>query len=341
MGVNINELLDCASWMESECGPDQPLGRNPGFVLGAILGEAAIHGKDKLTLLADKEVAPFGAWLEQLVAESSGKLGKGIVPIQGEPVGKPELYGDDRLFFYLRRDGKFDTKIKRLRKAGHPVLSQDIKDNTAIASEFYKWEVAVATACVILDVNAFDQPDVQDSKNRTQEKISYFQSKHSFDGSKPALAQKGISLYGEVTPKRGKLIDVLCKFLTSGQDGDYVAINAFLPRETETEDVLQKLRTWVMAETKRATTVGFGPRFLHSTGQLHKGGANKGVFLVLTEDPAKDLEIPQEKLSFGALEYGQALGDIEALQARDRRVMHVHLAKPELLKSLVDQLVED
>lgn len=340
MGININELLDCAAWMESECSADQPLGRNPGFVLGAVLAEASNHGKDKLTLLGDKEVATFGAWLEQLVAESSGKGGKGIVPVHGEPVGTPQLYGDDRLFFYFCRNGKYENKVKRLQKAGHPVLVQDLQDNSAIAAEFYKWEVAIATACAILDINAFDQPDVQDSKNRTVAKISYYQSHHNFNGSTPTLSQKGITLYGDISVKRAKLVNVISKFLTSGKEGDYIAINAFLPRENKTEDILQKLRTWIMAETKLATTVGFGPRFLHSTGQLHKGGANKGLFLVLTEDPSQDMDIPKENLSFGSLEYGQALGDIEALQARNRRVMHIHLSKSELLDTLVDQLVD-
>lgn len=340
MGINVQELIDCASWMASECNPDQPTGRNPGFVLGAVLGEAYNHGRDKLTLIADKEVASFGSWLEQLIAESSGKSGKGIVPIQGESVGKPELYGNDRLFFYFRRDGKYDNKVNRLRKAGYPVLVQDLADNSAIAAEFYKWEYAIATACSLLGVNAFDQPDVQDSKNRTVAKITYYKSHHNFNEKKPSLVQKGISIYGDVPPKRAKIVDIIGKFLISGKQGDYVAINAYVIRDSKNEAALQKLRSWTMAQTKLATTVGFGPRYLHSTGQLHKGGANNGLFLLLTADPVEDLDIPQDKLSFGTMELGQALGDLEALQARNRRVLHVHLANPDLLKTLVDELAE-
>jgi transaldolase/glucose-6-phosphate isomerase len=340
MGIDIQALLRYASWMALECNPDQPLGRNPGFILGAVLGEALIHGRDKLTLVADEEVAPFGAWLEQLLAESTGKQGKGIVPIQGEPLTKPEVYGADRLFFYLRRDGKHDSKVKRLRKAGYPVMVQNIQDNYAIASEFYKWEIAVATACSIMGVNAYDQPDVQDSKNRTIAKISYFQTNHNFNERKPTLEEKGMFLYGDELSGSAKFIDTVVKFLTSGKPGDYVAINAYLMREKKNEAALQMLRTWIMARTKLATTVGFGPRFLHSTGQLHKGGDNNGLFLVLTADPVRDLEIPQEDLSFGTLEHGQALGDLEALEGRNRRVLHIHLSKPDLLKSLVNQLLD-
>jgi transaldolase/glucose-6-phosphate isomerase len=340
MGIDVRELLRCAAWMASESSPDQPLGRNPGFVLGAVLGEAFNHSRDKLTLIADRQLEPFGAWLEQLVAESSGKRGKGIVPVVGEPLEKPEMYGADRIFFYLRRDGKFDNKVKRLRKAGHPVLVQELQDNSAIASEFYKWEIAVATACTILGVNAFDQPDVQDSKNRTVAKISYYKANHKFNESKPTLVDKGMYLYGNVSPKRAKIADQVIKFTASAKPGDYVAINAYLMRDRKNQATLQKLRSWIMARTKLSTTVGFGPRYLHSTGQLHKGGANNGLFLVITADPTQDLDIPHEDLSFGIMLHGQALGDLEALEARDRRVLHIHLTEPELLSTLVDQIVE-
>jgi transaldolase/glucose-6-phosphate isomerase len=339
MGIDVEELLSCASWMATECGPDQPLGRNPGFVLGAILGEAFNHHRDKLTLIADPELAPFGTWLEQLVAESSGKQGKGIVPIHGEPLAAPDVYGEDRLFVYLRRSGKYDRKVNLLRKAGHPILTQDIQSNSAIASEFYKWEVAISTACSVIGVNAFDQPDVQDSKNRTVTKISYYKTHHSFNESKPAFEEHGIILYSE-NPMTGKqLRDHVVRFYLSGKPGDYVAVNAYLSRDKKTEATLQSLRTWIRAKTRLATTVGFGPRFLHSTGQLHKGGANNGLFLVITTDPVRDVEIPQEGLSFGILEHGQALGDLEALEARKRRIMHIHLANPALLTTLVNKLI--
>jgi hypothetical protein len=324
--------------MASECGANQPDGRNPGFVLGAILGEAALHGRDKLTIIADPEISPFGAWLEQLIAESSGKQGKGILPVNGEVPANPDLYGNDRLYIYLRRTGKYDGKVKLLRKAGHPVLNQDILDNYALGSEFYKWEFAVATACSIIGVDAFDQPDVQDSKNRTVEKISYYQGHHSFNENKPVLEDDGISLYGKLTSDGRGLTKLISKYIESGKPGDYVAINAYIMRDQKNTASLQELRSWVRAKTRLATTVGFGPRFQHSTGQLHKGGSNNGLFLVITTDPKNDLEIPEEGLSFGILEHGQALGDLEALEARGRRVLHIHLTNPDLLPTLVNKL---
>ncbi|OGO14369.1 MAG: transaldolase [Chloroflexi bacterium RBG_16_47_49] len=341
MGIDVEGFLNCASWMALECGPDQPLGRNTGIVLGVVLGEAFCQGRDKLTLIADPEVAPFGAWLEQLIAESSGKQGKGIVPIHGEPPATPDLYGNDRLFIYLRRSAKFDEKVKLLRKAGQPVLTQDIEENLTSAAEFYKWEIAIATACSIIGVNPFDQPDVQDSKNRTVAKISHYQTHHEYPESKPVLVEDGIYLYGKNFVDGMDLPYQVGKFIESGEPGDYVAINAYLSRNKKVEASLQKLRTWIRSKTKLATTVGFGPRFLHSTGQLHKGGANNGLFLVITSDPVQDVEIPQQNLSFGTLEHGQALGDLEALEAQYRRVLHIHLAKPELLNIFIEKLSLD
>jgi transaldolase/glucose-6-phosphate isomerase len=338
MGVDVAQLLDCASWMASECSLSQPIGRNPGIVLGTVIGEAAIHGKDKLTFIADPEIAPFGAWLEQLIAESSGKQSKGILPVNGEEPGKPESYGNDRLFFYLRRSGKYDNKVKQLRKTGNPVLTQEITEDYALGSEFYKWEIAVATACSILGVNAFDQPDVQDSKSRTAEKISYYQEHHKFIESKPIIDDHGISVFSNIRPDGMGTSQIVDKFLASGRARDYVAINAYTMRDQRNETALQKLRMWVREKTRLATTVGFGPRFQHSTGQLHKGGANIGLFIVITVDPKKDLEIPDKSLSFGTLEHGQALGDIEALEARGRRVLRIHLSEPDMLINLVEKL---
>jgi transaldolase / glucose-6-phosphate isomerase len=338
MGVDAVQLLDCASWMASECSLSRPIGRNPGIVLGAAIGEGAMQGRDKLTFIADPEIAPFGAWLEQLIAESSGKQSKGIIPVNGEELGKPELYGNDRLFIYLRNTGKYDDKVKLLYKAGHPVLSQEITGKYALGAEFFKWEFAIATACTILGVNAFDQPDVQDSKSRTIEKIAYYREHHEFLENKPIGEDHGISLYSHNYPDYKGLSKTINEFLASGRRGDYVAINAYLMRDQKNEALLQKLRLWVREKTKLATTVGFGPRFQHSTGQLHKGGPNSALYLVITNDPKEDIEIPKEGLSFGTLEHGQVLGDIEALEARKRRLIRIHLTEPELLASLVDKL---
>jgi transaldolase/glucose-6-phosphate isomerase len=339
MGIDIAQLLEYASWMALECSPNQPIGRNPGVVLGVVIGEAAVHGRDKLTFIADPETAPFGTWLEQLVAESSGKQGKGILPVSGEDLTKPELYGKDRLFIYIRRSGNFDPKVGLLRKAGYPVITQEFTENSALGAEFYKWELAVATACSILGVNAFDQPDVQDSKNRTVEKISYYKEHHQFIEAKAITEDNGISVYGDFNPDGMGIDRIVEKFLTEGLPGDYVAINGYLQRDRKNEAALSKLRLWIREKTRLATIVGFGPRFQHSTGQLHKGGANNGLFLVITADPKNDVVIPNENLSFGILEYGQALGDVEALEARGRRVLRIHLAKPELLSGLVDKII--
>jgi transaldolase/glucose-6-phosphate isomerase len=338
MGIDITQLLSCASWMAYECSASQPCGRNPGLVWGSILGEAALHGRDKLTIIADPDVAPFGAWLEQLVAESSGKQGKGILPVNGEPPAIPASYGADRLFVYLRQTGKFDSKVDRLRKARHPVLTQEFSDNYALGSEFYKWEFAIATACSIIGVNAFDQPDVQDSKNRTVAKITYFKEHQAFSESAPTLKDHGISLYGNFSLDGKQAPKIITSFLQSGKPSDYVAINAYVMRDQKNLAALQQLRTWIRNQTRLATMLGFGPRFQHSTGQLHKGGENNGLFLVITADPQKDIEIPDEGLSFGTLEHGQALGDMEALQARNRRVLRIHLTNPGLLADLVNQL---
>ncbi len=338
MGLDVAQLLDCAGWMASECSLAQPIGRNPGIVLGTVIGVAALNGKDKLTILADPENAPLGAWLEQLVAESSGKQGKGIVPVSGETPAEPGLYGKDRVFVYLRRTGKYDSKVKLLRQAGHAVLTHEFTENYTLGAEFYQWEVAIATACSILGVNAFDQPDVQDSKTRTLEKISYYKEHQKFQENEPVFTSKGISVYTELRDPGRDLQTMVSKFLDSGKPGEYVAINAYIMRDASDEASLQAIRSWIRQKTHLATMLGFGPRFQHSTGQLHKGGANNGLFIVITADPKKELDIPGEGLTFGALEHGQALGDIEALQARGRRVFRIHLADPALLKNVATLL---
>ena len=341
MGLNLEDLLGRAQRMASECSPSHALGRNPGMVLGVILAEAFKQHKDKLTIIADPEIAPFGSWLEQLIAESSGKLGKGIVPIHGEPLSSLCKYGTDRLFVYLRRDGKYDSQVNRLRQSRETVITQEIPDNAAIASEFYKWEVATATACSIIGVNAFDQPDVQDSKTRTLAKIAYYKAHRTFSENRSTYEENGMRLYDKKFLPGLQLADLVREFLVSGKQGEYIAINAYLMHNNKNENILQALRKWIKIKTGLATMVGFGPRFLHSTGQLHKGGANNGLFLVITADPVYDLEIPREGLSFGTLEYGQALGDLEALKARERRLMHLHLSNPGLLKTLIKEITLD
>ncbi|GAB4525147.1 MAG: bifunctional transaldolase/phosoglucose isomerase [Anaerolineales bacterium] len=335
IGVDAAQLLDRAAWMQAQCAADVPAGRNPGLVLGAIIGQAALHGRDKLTVFADTPLRAFGSWMEQLVAESSGKHGRGIVPVDGEPPAAPSWYGDDRLFVYLRSDGEHDAAVATLRAAGHPVLQLDVPASADLGAEFYRWEVAIAVACAVIGVNAFDQPDVQDAKLRAKAAIAAYREKGAFDEGAPAWEDETAAVYGKIPAGAGSLREIVDAFLGQVRPGDYVALNAFLPRNAENAALLTDLRIAIQERTRLATTLGFGPRFLHSTGQLHKGGANNGLFLVFTDDPQEDAEIPTQGLTFGALLRGQVLGDIEALQAQGRRVLRIHLRQWETLRNLL------
>ena len=333
LGMDVPHLLDRAAWMAAQCAADQPAGSNPGLVLGVVLGEAALQGRDKFTLISDLQVASFGSWLEQLVAESSGKQGKGIVPVDIEPPLQPKKYGDDRLFVYLRFGGEQEKRAAEIRKAGHPVLTMPFEDVYDLGAEFYRWEVATAVACAVLGVNAFDQPDVQDNKDRTQKKVSTYQQTQTLDEGQPIWEGPGGRVYGWDFPGLNgakTLADVVRAFIGQSREGDYIAINAYVPRNDRTLARLQQLRSQILKTTERATTLGFGPRFLHSTGQLHKGGANNGMFLQITKQPATNMEIPTEGLTFGTLERAQALGDLEALLVRGKRAIRVLLVDGDL-----------
>lgn len=324
MGIDIEKLLARAGWMAAQCKAQVPDSRNPGLVLGALIGQAVLEGRDKLTIVADSSLSSVGSWLEQLIAESSGKLGKGIVPVDLEPLAAANTYGRDRLFVYLRKDGQFDAALAELQKAGQPVLVFDLLDPYDLGAEFYRWEVATAMACAVLQVNPFDQPDVQDAKDRTKAKIAEYQKNGKLpDGTSVELAGAK---------------NALSEFLAKARPGDYVAINAYLPRDPAMSAALTALRVAVRARTGCATTVGFGPRFQHSTGQLHKGGADNGMFLQLTAEPVKDVDIPTEGMTFGVLESAQVLGDYEALAARKRRILRVHLPGPDAVQKLIDAI---
>ncbi len=335
MGLDLHRLLDRAEWMMQQCRPEVTGARNPGLVLGAILGQAAVSGRDKLSFLVDTSAAPLGAWLEQLVAESTGKLGKGILPVDGEVLTDPLRAGDDRIFVYLRSQGELDSQVEQLRLAGQPVLVFDISSPYDLGAEFYRWEVATAFACAVLGVNAFDQPDVQDAKDRTRARLADYASKKHFDEGRPFLEQSGLRVYSNLDLPNAGLEPAFQDFLRSARQTDYIAINAFLPRNPEVAFLLQGLRARFAEMTGCATTVGFGPRFLHSTGQLHKGGPNEGLFLQITADPLQDVDIPTQNITFGTLELAQALGDYEALVSHDRRVLRLHLPSPDALKRLL------
>lgn len=339
LGIDLERLLGSAARMARQTTADVPAGRNPGLVLGAILGEAALQGRDKLTLIADDELRPFGSWLEQLIAESSGKEGKGIVPIDLEPVADASLYGSDRIFVYLKRSGMYQEQADGLREAGFPVLTLPFESDYDLGGEFYRWEMAVAVACAVLGVNPFDQPNVQDNKKRTDAKIKAYHETGSLGEGTPLWEGEQVQVFGkELVGAGGSLSEILDSFLRLGQAGDYIALNAYLPREAHYEEMLHKLRIAIRKRTRLATTVGFGPRFLHSTGQLHKGGANNGMYLQITAEPTHDLPIPGWGLTFGIMERAQALGDLEALQAQDRRALRIHLPEPEAISRLVELL---
>ncbi|MCQ3936838.1 MAG: glucose-6-phosphate isomerase [Chloroflexi bacterium] len=314
LGMDFDKLLGSAERMRKQSLAHVPAARNPGVALGALLAESALMGRDKLTVAADAPVSALANWIEQIIAESSGKNGKGILPVALEPLGKPEVYGDDRLFVYLRSDGELEAGITALREAGFPVVEFPITNPYDAGAEFFRWEIAIAAACHILGINAFDQPDVQDSKLRTIAKIEEYRATGS-------LVE--VDLVDAADAKRA-----LDEFLANPQAGEFVAINAYLPRNSEMIEAIQNLRVAIRERTKLPVTAGFGPRFQHSTGQFHKGGPNKGRFIQIVYDAQADMEIPAQGLTFGTLIRAQALGDYEALKAAGRRVLRIRLSAP-------------
>lgn len=327
LGMDIEKLLASAEKIKKASTDNF----SAGFALGALLGESALAGRDKLTILSDAPVSAFAGWIEQVVAESSGKHGKGMLPVPLEPVAAPEIYGNDRLFVYLRHGelDELDASVTALKEAGFPVIQLPITDPYDVGAEFFRWEIAISVACHIWGINTFDQPDVQDSKIRTIAKIKEYQSTGK-------LADVDLVDVGEAKP-------ALEKFLADAKDGDpstgsgrgFVTINAYIPRNKETEDALQALRVAIREKTKCAVSAGFGPRFQHSTGQFHKGGPNKGRFIQVVYDAAEDMEIPTQGMTFGTLIRAQALGDYEALVAAGRKTLRVRLKNVEDLKKLV------
>ena len=340
LDMDLARLLDRAEWMKRQCSESVPTARNPGIALGAVLGEAAMNGRDKLTLLADAPLSAFALWVEQIIAESSGKDGKGILPVPLEPVGKPEVYGNDRIFVYLRQTGDLDESLTTLRGAGHPVIELAIPDLYEIGAEMYRWEVATAVACAILGVNAFDQPNVESSKKITKSKIADYQNTGRLDEGNADWVSMGgdISIFSNAGVSGSNLAEILKGYLADAQPNGYVAINAYLSRNDDMIRLLQEMRVAIRARTGNAVTAGFGPRFQHSTGQFHKGGPANALFLVITAEPAADFEIPTEGLTFGSLLHAQALGDYEALVEAGRKVLRIHFLRVQDMPELLDAL---
>ncbi len=312
IGLDLNELLTRADAMREQCAAGSARD-NPGAWLGAVMGSLARQGRDKLTLVCSPAIAGFGWWVEQLLAESLGKEGSGIVPVTGEPIVAPDRYGADRLFVYLRLQEAADNTapdawVESLTAAGHPVVRLELEDRYDLGAEFYRWEFATAVAGSLLGVHPFDQPDVQGAKDMTDRVLERYQATGALPvGEKAETGASPAALLRQARP------------------GDYLAILAYLPDTPEVSGALRSLRRQVADRYGIATTVGFGPRYLHSTGQLHKGGPNSGLFLLLTADHRKDIPIPGRPFSFGTLADAQAAGDGQALQELGRRTARVHL----------------
>ncbi len=330
-GVPIGALLERAAAMAERCHADPA--DNPGLRLGAYIGEAALAGRDKLTVLTSSRLASFGDWVEQLIAESTGKQGTGIVPIVGEPIGEPERYGDDRCFVVLTLADDPDTEWRRFSEAltrrGHPLLHIVVGEPLDVGGEFVRWEVATAAAGIVLGIDPFDQPNVQESKDATKELLAAARDTGRLSTPAPLVATEGMALYGDPKSLGDTPLTVdggIRQLLSLARPGDYFALLAYLPQDRDVEALLQRLRAQVRDALGIATTLGFGPRFLHSTGQLHKGGPDSGIYLQITAEPRKDLPIPGWDETFGMLIAAQALGDLQSLQRRNRRVLRLHFA---------------
>jgi transaldolase / glucose-6-phosphate isomerase len=332
-GVDVGGLLARARSMADACHTSEAAA-NPGLALGAFFGEAALAGRDKLTILTSPRLAAFGDWAEQLIAESTGKAGIGVVPIVGEPVADPGAYADDRAFVFLTLaddpDQELSQAAENLVERGHPVLHIGLTDALDIGAEFVRWEVATAVAGIVLGIDPFDQPNVQESKDATKELLETYRATGALPQPMPLVSEPGIAATADPAALGDTPVTVdgaIGQLLSTVRGGiDYVAILAYVPMDPDTEEQLQAIRQRIWHATGAATTLGFGPRFLHSTGQLHKGGPDTGVFLQITAEPAKDLPIPGWDESFATLIAAQALGDLASLQHRGRRALRLHLA---------------
>jgi transaldolase/glucose-6-phosphate isomerase len=328
MGLDVSELLERALRMSHACASCVPAPDNPGLMLGAALGELARnHERDKVTFLIPDAISSLGMWLEQLLAESTGKDGTGLLPVAGEPLGEPNVYGGDRVFVYMRLQDTVDDVLERgvsaLREASQPVITIDLDDALDLGEEFFRWEIATAAAGAILGINAFNQPNVQESKDNTNRLLAKVHDQGKLPEEKPSLIEDPLKLYFD--EKADTVPEVLRHFLAQARPGDYLALTAYLTEDADNDKLLQEIRVMLRDGLHIPTTLGYGPRFLHSTGQFHKGGPNTGLFLQLTADDMEDVPIPGAPYTFGIFKRAQALGDLEALQKHGRRAGRVHL----------------
>jgi transaldolase/glucose-6-phosphate isomerase len=336
MGLDVRAFLASAAMMARACGASAPPAANPGLELGLVVGEAARAGRDKLTFIVSNGLSDLGAWLEQLLAESTGKHGKGVIPIAAEPMAKVEAYGSDRLFAYIRLDGDdpaHDEHVRALEEAGHPVVRITLANRDTIGQEFVRWEVATAIAGAVIGINPFDQPDVEASKVKTRALTDAYEKTGEWVPETPVAEADGLAIFVDpdnlkALTKDGASLSVdalLGAHIKRANGGDYLAMLAYVDHSHEHTEALQKLRGKLLDHTHAATALGFGPRFLHSTGQAYKGGPNSGVFIEITHDAARDLAVPGRKFTFGLVEKAQAKGDLDVLVERGRRVLRVNL----------------
>jgi glucose-6-phosphate isomerase len=325
IGMDVERLLGAAETLDWE----------EALELGARLGELAQDGRDKVTFLAAEGLESFGAWAEQLLAESTGKRGRGVIPVDCEPPGAPDVYGDDRAFVYLdaaERNDELEKSVRAFEAAGHPVITTITADAYDLGREFLRWEIATAVLGAVLRINPFDEPNVQESKDNTRVVLEQYARAGELPKSDPAASEDGLALYMDGTTASAlrpsgehSVAGLVSALVGRAQPPQYVAIMAYIRRSEEHDRLLTRLRKAVRDVTRAATTVGYGPRFLHSTGQLHKGGPATGIFLQITCEDAVDIDIPGSKFGFSVLKQAEALGDLEALQSRKRPVVSVHL----------------
>jgi transaldolase/glucose-6-phosphate isomerase len=337
-GIDIGELVRLTRIMMRSCGPDVPPVENPGIEFGVALGAAALSGRDKVTITTSPSLASFGAWAEQLLAESTGKNGKGLIPVDHEPLGPPEVYGSDRVFIDLRLaddaiDAHHERQLRALQKAGHPVIRIEQKSAANIGQEFFRFEIATAIAGAVIGINPFDQPDVEASKVKTRELTAAFEKAGALPPETPVCVEKSIKLYTDETNAAalrkagadGSVESWLKAHFGRIRSGDYVALLAYIAQNTANTESLQRLRLELRDKRHVATCLEFGPRFLHSTGQAYKGGPDSGVFLQITSGDAQDLPIPGHRASFGVVKAAQARGDFGVLVERGRRALRAHI----------------
>jgi len=337
-GLDIPRFLDRVQEMVHACASVVPADENPGVILGTILGTLQKSGRDKVTIFASPGISDLGAWLEQLLAESTGKVGKGLIPVDREEIASPEKYGSDRVFAYLRLeaapDARQEAAVAALEAAGQPVVRIAVNDIYNLGQEFFRWEIATAVAGSVMGINPFNQPDVEASKLVTRKLTTEYEDTGSLPAESPIFEEKGIKLFTDernsaalkqAAGSNPTLVAFLRAHLNRLRAGDYFAVLGYIEMNDANESRLQTIRHSVRDKKRVATCLGFGPRFLHSTGQAYKGGPNTGVFLQITCDDAVDLPVPGQKYTFGIVKAAQARGDFQVLAERERRALRVHL----------------